>query len=58
MEIRKVKAVFFSPTGTSEKITKTIAEVVAKELDINGNPLILPCQRTDWNRSFLILRSW
>ena len=36
MEIRKVKAVFFSPTGTSEKITKTIAEVVAKELDINA----------------------
>lgn len=34
MEIRKVKAAFFSPTGTSKKITETIAKVIAKELSI------------------------
>ena len=49
MEIKKVKAVFFSPTGTSKKITETIAEAIGKDLSIDRQSLdfTLPRKRLE-----------
>lgn len=49
MGIKKVWAVFFSPTGGTEKVTTTVAQAIAKKLSVDYGTydFTLPQSRTD-----------